>query len=361
VKFEKYIFKLKPCERMARMVRPGLTSIQIQEIRDWVKDKGLPSYRADQIIKWVYGNAETFDDMTNIPKAIRDSLEADFMLREVTTDRVLLSDDGTKKFVFTVSGGEKVEGVLMKYKYGSTVCISTQAGCRMGCKFCASPPAGYCRSLTAGEMLGQVTEAGKECGGRVDNVVLMGIGEPLDNFENVVTFLQNLSAPDGYQMSLRHVSLSTCGLADKIRELAEYKFGLTLSVSLHAPNDELRGKIMPINKKYGIVQLLSAVEYYTQMTGRRVVFEYALIRGVNDSVENARELAVLLRKKLCHINLIACNPVKGTGFFPPPAQTVQNFYKTLEQSGASVTIRRTMGADLDASCGQLRRNGQRES
>lgn len=342
-------------------MRQGLTSIPIQAVRDWVKDHGLSSYRADQILKWTYASAETFDDMTNLPKALRDLLEADFALREVTTDRVLLSQDGTKKFLFTVAGGEKVEGVLMKYKYGNTVCISTQAGCRMGCKFCASPPAGFCRSLTAGEMLGQITEAGKECGGRVDNVVLMGIGEPLDNFENIVTFLKNLSAPDGYQMSLRHVSLSTCGLADRIRELAEYKFGLTLSISLHAPNDLIRDKLMPINKKYNIAQLLSAVDDYTEMTGRRVVFEYALIRNVNDSIENARELAILLRKKLCHINLIACNPVKGTGFFSPSAQTVQRFYKTLEESGASVTIRRTMGADLDASCGQLRRNGQRES
>ncbi|HOP11479.1 MAG TPA: 23S rRNA (adenine(2503)-C(2))-methyltransferase RlmN [Oscillospiraceae bacterium] len=343
---------------MVLIMRQGLTSIPIQAVRDWVKDRGLPSYRADQILKWAYGGAETFDDMTNLPQSLRDSLKTDFALQEVTTDRVLLSEDGTKKFLFAITGGEKVEGVLMKYKYGNSVCISTQAGCRMGCKFCASPPAGFCRNLTAGEMLGQVTEAGKECGGRVDNIVLMGIGEPLDNFENVVIFLKNLSAPDGYQLSLRHVSLSTCGLADKIRELAEHKFGLTLSISLHAPNDAIRDKLMPINKKYQIAQLLSAVDYYTRMTGRRVVFEYALIRGVNDSVENARELAALLRGKLCHINLIACNPVKGTGFFPPSAQTVQKFYKTLEECGASVTIRRTMGADLDASCGQLRRNEQ---
>jgi len=351
-------------------LRQGLTSIPIQAVRDWVKDHGLPSYRAGQILKWAYGGANSFDDMSNLPKTLRDLLEADYFLREITADRVLQARDGTKKFLFrccaynntdTAGGGEKVEGVLMKYKYGSTVCISTQAGCRMGCRFCASPPAGFCRGLTAGEMLGQVTEAGKECGGRVGNVVLMGIGEPLDNFENVVTFLRNLSAPDGYQMSLRHVSLSTCGLAGRIRELAEYKFGLTLSVSLHAPNDEIREKLMPVNRKHNITQLLSAVDYYTGLTGRRVVFEYALIRGVNDSVEHARELAALLRKKLCHINLIACNPVEGTGFFPPPAQTVQKFYRILEESGASVTIRRTMGADLDASCGQLRRNGQRES
>lgn len=339
----------------------GLTSVRIQAVRDWVKDKNLPSYRADQILKWVYGGAETFGDMTNLPKTLRDALETDFVLREVTTDRVLLSDDGTKKFIFSVGGHEKVEGVLMNYKHGNTVCISTQAGCRMGCRFCASPPAGFCKGLTAGEMLGQVTEAGKECGGRVDNVVLMGIGEPLDNFKNVVVFLQNLSEPDGYRMSLRHVSLSTCGLADRIRELAEYKFGLTLSISLHAPTDEIRDAIMPINKKYDIAQLLSAADFYIEMTGRRVVYEYALIRGVNDSVEHARSLAALLRKKRCHINLIPCNPVEGTGFFPPDAQTAQRFYKTLEEHGTSVTIRRTMGADLDASCGQLRRNGQRES
>jgi len=345
---------------MVVIVRQGLTSVSIQAVRDWVKDRGLPSYRADQILKWAYGAADTFSDMSNLPQVLREALEQDFILREVTTEKVLLSDDGTKKIIFAVGGREKIEGVLMNYKYGNTVCISTQAGCRMGCKFCASPPAGFCRSLTAGEMLGQVMQAGKECDGRVDNVVLMGIGEPLDN-KNILTFLQNLSAPDGYQMSLRHLSLSTCGLADKIRDLAEHRFGLTLSISLHAPNDAIRDQIMPINKKFNISQLLSAVDFYTEMTGRRVCFEYALIRGVNDSVENARELATLLRKKLCHINLIACNPVDGTGFFPPDTQMVQKFYKTLEERGASVTIRRTMGADLDASCGQLRRNDQRES
>lgn len=296
--------------------------------------------------------------MTNLPKELRAELTAEFPLEEASVVSELVSADGTQKFVFSLGDGQLVEGVLMHYRHGNTVCISTQAGCKMGCRFCASPPAGYCRNLTPGEMLGQVMKAGKACGGRVDNVVLMGIGEPLDNFDNVMRFLDNLSDARGYQMSLRHVSLSTCGLVPRILELAQRRLQLTLSVSLHAPNDEIRSRLMPVNEKWGIEELLAACEEYFRVTGRRICYEYALIGGVNDSRANALELAGRLAKKGAMVNLIPYNAVSGTGFSQSTPLAMREFQKTLTEHGVNATVRRTLGSDLNASCGQLRRKGQ---
>lgn len=339
-------------------MRAGIKSVPIPQIRSWTEENGLPSYRAGQILSWVYAGAGSWDEMTNVPKELRGRLAGDFDLNEARVLEVLSSSDGTEKLIYGLRDGERVEGVLMSYKYGHTVCVSTQAGCRMGCRFCASPPAGFTRGLTPGEIMDQVILAGKRCGGRVSNAVLMGIGEPLDNFDNVVTFLKNLSAPDGYAMSLRHVSLSTCGLADAIDRLADHGFGLTLSISLHAPDDELRGRLMPVNGKYGIERLMASADRYARITGRRVCYEYALIDSVNDSPRQAVQLAKLMAGRQAHINLIRCNSVPGTGFFPPQEAAVQRFLHILQSRGISATVRRALGEDLNASCGQLRRSAQ---
>ena len=243
----------------------------------------------------------------------------------------------------------------MRYKYGNSVCISTQVGCRMGCKFCASTLAGLVRSLTPAEMLDEIYTLTRESGQRVSNVVLMGIGEPLDNFENVMKFMRILSSPQGYNLSLRHLSLSTCGLVDRIYELAEQKLGLTLSISLHAPNDAIRSQTMPINKRYDIEELLGACRYYFEKTGRRISFEYALIEGVNDEIAHANELARRLKGMAAHVNLIPVNPVKERGFKRGSRQRIEAFQKELEQKGVNATIRRELGADINAACGQLRR------
>ena len=243
----------------------------------------------------------------------------------------------------------------MRYKYGNSVCISTQVGCRMGCKFCASTLAGLVRSLTPAEMLDEIYTLTRESGQRVSNVVLMGIGEPLDNFENVMKFMRILSSPQGYNLSLRHLSLSTCGLVDRIYELAEQKLGLTLSISLHAPNDAIRSQTMPINKRYNIEELLGACRYYFEKTGRRISFEYALIEGVNDEIAHANELADRLKGMAAHVNLIPVNPVKERGFKRGSRQRIEAFQKALEQRGVNATVRRELGADINAACGQLRR------
>jgi len=337
---------------------PGIRSISIDGFIGWAEQNGLPRFRAAQVLSWVYGGAQSFDEMTNLPLTLRTRLAEEFTLEEVSVVDELVSSDGTQKFVFSLADGQLVEGVLMHYRHGNTVCISTQAGCKMGCKFCASPPAGFGRNLTAGEMLGQVMTAGRACGGRVDNVVLMGIGEPLDNFDNVMRFLENLSDERGYRMSLRHVSLSTCGLVPRIDELAARKLQLTLSVSLHAPNDEVRNKIMPVNAKWGVDELLAACDRYFETTGRRICYEYALIGGVNDRREHALELASRLAKKGTMVNLIPFNPVPGTGFSQSSPETMRDFQQTLIRHGVNATVRRTLGSDLNASCGQLRRKGQ---
>lgn len=341
------------------MVKQGIRSLSTEELCAWVKDSGQPAYRAKQLLGWVYGGAASFEEMTNLPADFRAQLESSFLLDEaVTVSRMESQNDGTMKFLFELPDKQRVEGVLMRYKHGNSVCISTQAGCKMGCAFCASPPAGYARNLTAGEMMAQVILAGRAAGGRVDGVVLMGIGEPLDNFDNTMLFLETLSSPEGYGLSLRHVSLSTCGLVDKIDLLAERMLQLTLSVSLHAASDELRSKLMPVNTRWNLGELMAACKRYFARTGRRISFEYALMEGVNDSPKAAEELAALLKGMNCHVNLIPCNPVPGTDFRKTRRQRTEAFAAELSRKGLNVTIRRTLGEDLNASCGQLRREDQ---
>ena len=293
--------------------------------------------------------------MTNIPAVLRAKLAEGYYIVTANIKKRLESViDDTVKYLYEMHDGELVESVLMKYNHGYSLCISTQVGCRMGCSFCATGLYGLTRNLTASEMLAQITSAERDKGIRVSNVVLMGMGEPLDNFDNVVRFLQLVSDERGLNIGMRHISLSTSGLVPGIYKLMEYKFPITLSVSLHAPNDELRSSIMKVNRSFGIESLMKACRDYIAVTGRRISFEYALIEGVNDSDRCARQLAVLMRGMLCHVNLIPANPVKENSYKKPDRQRLEHFCKLLCSLGVNTTIRRTLGADIDASCGQLR-------
>ena len=294
--------------------------------------------------------------MKNVPLALRQKLAEKCFIAGVTVKRKLVSKiDGTVKYLYRLYDGEYVESVLMKYEHGYTVCVSTQVGCRMGCKFCASGLYGLKRDLTASEILAQVQFAAKDNGIRVSNVVMMGMGEPLDNFENTVRFLELASDKNGLGIGYRHISLSTSGLVSGIKRLSEYDFPITLSVSLHAPTDEIRNTIMPVNKKWNVDELLDACRDYIAVTKRRISFEYAMIDGVNDSVLCAQILAKKLKGLLCHVNLIPANPVKENGFKKSDAKKIIKFKETLERNGINVTVRRTLGADINASCGQLRK------
>ena len=332
-----------------------LLDLNFDELDEIVKTAGEAAYRTAQIYSWIAKGAK-YSQMSNVPSALKDKLAAEYGDEPIKIIKTLRSSaDGTEKFLYSLYDGNVIEGVLMRYKYGNSVCISTQVGCRMGCKFCASTLAGLVRSLTPAEMLDEIYTLTRESGQRVSNVVLMGIGEPLDNFENVMKFMRILSSPQGYNLSLRHLSLSTCGLVDRIYELAEQKLGLTLSISLHAPNDAIRSQTMPINKRYDIEELLKACRYYFEKTGRRISFEYALIEGVNDEIAHANELADRLKGMAAHVNLIPVNPVKERGFKRGSRQRIEAFQKALEQRGVNATVRRELGADINAACGQLRR------
>jgi len=335
-----------------------LKSLTYPQLAGYMKQLGQPAYRAEQVFGWLHQKrVGSFDEMTNLSAALRQTLAQQCYLNALTVQRKLVSQkDGTIKYLFGLRDGECVESVLMDYHHGSSLCISTQVGCRQGCRFCASTLGGWVRSLTPAEMLDEVYTAGADSGQRIDSVVLMGIGEPLDNFENVLAFLEILSDPRGLNMSLRHVSLSTCGLVDKIYQLAEKKLGLTLSVSLHAPNDQVRSASMPINDKWNMETLLKACRDYFAATGRRVSFEYALIDGLNDSPAQARELARRLDGMMCHVNLIPVNPVKERGNRRSSRQAVERFRQTLEDCGVNATVRRELGTDINAACGQLRRD-----
>ena len=334
-----------------------LKSMTLPELKELMADLGQPAFRAGQLFSWLHEKrAGSFDEMTNLPAALRRELAERCTLTRLTVLHELVSRlDGTRKYLYRLADGNCIETVLMHYHHGTSLCISTQVGCRMGCKFCASTLAGLVRSLTPAEMLDEIYTLTRESGQRVSNVVLMGIGEPLDNFENVMKFMRILSSPQGYNLSLRHLSLSTCGLVDRIYELAEQKLGLTLSISLHAPNDAIRSQTMPINKRYDIEELLGACRYYFEKTGRRISFEYALIEGVNDEIAHANELADRLKGMAAHVNLIPVNPVKERGFKRGSRQRIEAFQKALEQRGVNATVRRELGADINAACGQLRR------
>ena len=332
-----------------------------EEIRDAVTGMGEKPFRAGQIFAWLHCGAR-FDDMTNLPAALRERLKAEGVDQPVSIREERVSKlDGTRKFLFSLRDGNCVEGVLMHYRYGATLCISTQVGCRMGCRFCASTLDGCVRDLTAAEMLGEVQCANRALGDeRVHNIVLMGSGEPLDNYDETVRFLRLASHPEGLNIGIRHISLSTCGLVPQIRRFAEEGLPVTLSLSLHAPNDAIRRQIMPVALRYSIGETLDACRYYLEKTGRRIVIEYALIDGVNADEKCAMELADLLRGMQCHVNLIPLNTVKERKLKGVTEAQVAAFLSWLEKRHISATRRREMGDDIEGACGQLRKKAMQE-
>jgi len=337
-----------------------LTGMFRDELASWVKEQGYPAFRGAQIFRWIHQGRD-FDEMSNLPLAMREQLKDKAVAQPVQIRLQRESSlDGTVKFLFALRDGNCVEGVLMQYKYGLTLCISTQVGCRMGCRFCASTLEGLVRNLTAGEMLGEILAVNRwlEASGRserISHVVLMGSGEPLDNYDEVIRFLKLLREEDGVRIGLRNVSLSTCGLVPKIYQLADENLPVTLCISLHAPNDEARKRTMPVAEAYRIGDILKACRYMIQKTGRRIIFEYALSEGQNASVQDAAELANLLRGMQCHVNLIPLNPVPERGMKGVDEETVARFMQVLENHHVSVTRRREMGDDIEGACGQLRR------
>lgn len=332
-----------------------ILSLTKEELCAAVTEMGEKSFRAKQIYEWLHFKRVTdFSQMSNISAQFRDELSKKFCIKSLKIKKRLVSNiDNTVKYLYGLDDGQAVESVLMEYKHGSSLCISSQVGCRMGCKFCASTIAGWVRNLAPSEMLLQIYETERDSGRRVDSIVMMGIGEPLDNFDNVVKFLDILNS-DGEAMSLRHLSLSTCGVVDKIYKLAELKLGVTLSISLHAATDEKRSAIMPINNRYNLNQLMTACDDYFKATGRRISFEYSLIEGVNDTDSDADELISLIGRRNCHINLIPINEIKERDF--KKSRFVERFQKRLTSAGLNATVRRTLGADINAACGQLRRD-----
>ena len=338
-----------------------LKSMTQTEVGQVLKELGQPAFRGKQVYTWLHKGVRSFDEMTNLPKQLRDLLAEKYPLHIPKVVRKQESQkDGTIKYLWELSDGNCVETVLMRYHYGNTVCISTEVGCRMGCAFCASTLGGLVRKLEPYEMLDQVLFTQVESGLPVSHIVLMGIGEPLDNYENVMRFLQLVNSQDGMNISMRHISLSTCGLVPGIDRLAQEKLQLTLSVSLHAPTDEIRNTIMPVNKAYPTEELLAACRRYYDITGRRISFEYAMINGVNDTPEAARTLLRRLKGLPAHMNLIPLNHVEESPLKPSTRQAVQQFQKILEDGGIPATVRRTLGSDIDASCGQLRRKYTKE-
>lgn len=334
----------------------NLKSMTLPELSALLKEMGQPAFRAKQLYGWLHRGVRSYEEMTNLPGALRAALAEKYPIHAPTVLRRQESQkDGTIKYLWQLSDGNCVETVLMRYHYGNTVCISTEVGCRMGCAFCASTIGGLVRKLEPFEMLDEVLFTQVDSGQPISHIVLMGIGEPLDNFDNVMRFLELVNSPEGMNISMRHISLSTCGLVPRIDELAKLKLQLTLSVSLHAPNDRVRNTIMPVNKAYPIQELLDACRRYYAETSRRISFEYAMIDGVNDSVEDARELIGRLKGLPAHFNLIPLNHVEESPLKPSSKAAVALFQKTLEDAGIPATVRRTLGGDIDASCGQLRR------
>ena len=338
-----------------------LKSMTVAEIGAVLKELGQPAFRAKQVYTWLHKGVRSYEEMTNLPKALRDTLAERYPLHIPKVVRRQESQkDGTIKFLWELQDGNCVETVLMRYHYGNTVCISTEVGCRMGCAFCASTIGGLVRKLEPYEILDQVLFTQVESGQPISHIVLMGIGEPLDNFDNVMRFLELVNSPDGMNISMRHISLSTCGLVPMIDKLAEKKLQISLAISLHGPNDEIRSRIMPVNKAYPMDVLLAACRRYYDATSRRIHFEYAMIDGVNDREADAKELIRRLKGIQAHVNMIPLNHVEESPLKPSSRQAVQRFQKILEEAGIPATVRRTLGGDIDASCGQLRRKYTKE-
>ena len=335
-----------------------LKSLNLEQLTEELLNIGEKKFRAKQIYSWIHEKlVDSFDEMTNLSKDLREKLKANYTLCSLDAVAVQTSKiDGTQKYLFRLHDGHVVESVLMKYHHGNSVCISSQVGCLMGCRFCASTIGGKVRDLAASEMLGQIYKIQKLSRERVHNVVVMGTGEPLDNYDNLVQFIKMLTDENGLNISQRNLTVSTCGIVPGIRKLAEEKFQMTLALSLHATTQEKRKQLMPIANKYDLKEVLDACHYYYEQTGRRITFEYSLVGGVNDTKQDAEELTRLIGKFPCHVNLIPVNPIKERDFVQPNKQECQAFRNKLEKNGINVTIRREMGRDIDGACGQLRKS-----
>ena len=338
--------------------KTDIKSMNLEELKSYMESIGEKPFRAKQLYQWMHEKqAASFDEMTNLSKSLQEKLKKECHFVSLKQEAVQISKiDGTRKYLFALDDGNVIESVLMRYKHGNSVCISSQVGCRMGCRFCASTLDGLVRGLTPSEMLDQIYRIQTISGERVDNIVIMGSGEPMDNFQNVVQFLKLINSDKGLHISARNITVSTCGLVDKIRELADLQLQITLAISLHAPNDELRKTMMPIANKYSIEQIMEACRYYLKQTGRRISFEYSLVKGVNDTQECAEQLSGLLHGMNCHVNLIPVNPIKERDYRQSEKQAIAAFKNKLERNGINVTIRREMGRDIDGACGQLRKS-----
>ncbi|KEZ50046.1 MULTISPECIES: 23S rRNA (adenine(2503)-C(2))-methyltransferase RlmN [Metabacillus] len=344
--------------------KPSIYSLELGEIKNWLTENGEKPFRAAQIFDWLYiKRATAFEEMSNLSKALRTKLEENFTLTTLKTIIQQTSSDGTMKFLFELHDGYSIETVLMRHEYGNSVCVTTQVGCRIGCTFCASTLGGLKRNLEAGEIVAQVVKVQKaldELGERVSHVVIMGIGEPFDNYDEMMGFLKIINHDDGLNIGARHITVSTSGIIPKIYKFADEQLQINFAVSLHAPNTELRSRLMPINRAYKLPELMEAIEYYVNKTGRRVSFEYGLFGGVNDGVEHAEELAALIKHLKCHVNLIPVNYVPERDYVRTPKEQIDLFEKTLKKRGINVTTRREQGHDIDAACGQLRAKERKE-
>lgn len=334
-----------------------IKSLNLSELTAFLQEMGEKAFRAKQIYQWIHEkHVDDFSEMTNISKKLIEQLQDKAYLTSLKKEEVQISKlDGTRKYLFLLADGNVIESVLMRYKHGNSVCISSQVGCRMGCRFCASTLDGLVRGLTAGEMLDQIYQIGKDIGERISNVVVMGTGEPLDNYENLLKFIELLTDEHGLNISQRNLTVSTCGIVPRMQELAEEKLSITLALSLHASNQQKRLELMPVANKYDIHEVIDACKYYFEQTGRRITFEYSLVGGVNDTDEDAKELVQLIRGINCHVNLIPVNPIKERDYVQSNAKVIDAFKNKLEKSGVNVTVRREMGRDIDGACGQLRK------
>lgn len=342
-------------------MKTDIKSMTREELSSYIVSLGEPAFRSKQIFRWLHRGASTFDEMTDLSKALKERLNNEAFITSIRVYKRFCSQlDDTVKYLFELEDGNIIETVAMKYHHGYSLCISCQVGCRMGCSFCQSTKNGLIRSLTAGEILDQILQVQLDLGVRISNIVMMGIGEPLDNFDEVVRFLINVNDPEGVNIGYRHISLSTCGLVPGILKLSELELPITLSISLHGTTDDIRSGMMPINRKYDLEQLIGACRAYQKKTGRRISFEYAVIAGVNDRAEDAKRLSNLLKGILCHVNLIPVNPIEKGVYHPPTRKNILNFQDTLIKLGLNATIRRTLGSDISASCGQLRHQNTKE-
>ncbi len=340
----------------------NILDYNLQELKNWMKLQGESEFRAKQVVEFIYKDVFEFDNMRNLPGTTKEKLKKSFFIGIPKLVEVLSSkEDETKKILLEFNDGNIIESVIMKYKHGYSICVSTQIGCKMGCKFCASTINGMVRNLSAGEILSQILVAQKLIGNRISNVVLMGSGEPLDNYDNVIKFLEIVNADYGLNIGQRHITLSTCGIVPQIYTLANLKLQITLAISLHSPDDELRKTMMPIANKYSVHEIMAACKYYIEQTNRRITFEYALVKGINDSNKNAKELCQILSGLICHVNLIPVNEISENNYKTTGTEDINNFANTLLSAGIETTVRREMGSDINAACGQLRRKYMEEN